>query len=137
MADNTFIFEVVTPERILLQDEAQFVLAPELTGYLGILKNHSPMIAALKIGVLRYTTEDKQIGKVSISGGFLEVVHNEVRVLAETAEVGPEIDVLRAKAAYERARKRLEASDSQINQARAQIALQRALARLKAADIEP
>ena len=64
----------------------------------------------------------------------MEVIYNEVRVLAETAEQGSEIDVLRAKAAKERAEKRLQLKDENINHGRAEMAMRRAMARLKAAD---
>ncbi|SHG92889.1 ATP synthase F1 subcomplex epsilon subunit [Thermosyntropha lipolytica DSM 11003] len=134
MAENTFILEVITPEEILLREEVQFVVVPETQGELGVLKNHAPMIAALNIGVLRYTDAAGEVKKVAISGGFMEVIYNEARVLAETAEKGSEIDVLRAQEALKRAKRRLEQRDESIDFARAQKALQRAIARLKAAD---
>lgn len=136
MAENTFILEVVTPERILFKDEVQFVVAPAVEGELGILRNHAPMVAALKIGVLRYKDADGQTKRMAISGGFIEVIDNTARVLAETAEHGDEIDVLRAKASRERALKRLAERDENINFTRAQLSLQRAMARLKAAGVE-
>jgi len=134
MADNTFMLEIVTPEQILFKDEVQFVVVPELMGELGVLKNHAPLIAALDIGVLRYTDVNGAVKKVAISGGFMEVIYNEARVLAETAERGTDIDVLRAKAAKERAMKRLEQKSDEINHQRAVLAMNRAMARLKAAD---
>lgn len=134
MAENTFMLEIITPEEILLREEVQFVVVPETQGELGVLKNHAPMIAALNIGVLRYTDASGAVKKVAISGGFMEVIYNEARVLAETAERGEEIDVLRAKEALERAKRRLDQRDESIDFARAQRALQRAIARLKAAD---
>jgi len=134
VADNTFMVEIVTPEQILLKDEIQFLVVPELNGELGVLKNHAPMIAALDIGVLRYTDPEGKVKKIALSGGFMEVIYNEVRVLAETAEQGSEIDILRAKAAKERAEKRLQLQDENINSGRAEMAMRRAMARLKAAD---
>jgi len=135
MAENTFMLEIVTPEQILFRDEVQFVVAPAVEGELGILRNHAPLVAALKIGVLRYKDAQGQEKKIAMSGGFMEVVDNTVRVLAETAEHGHEINVLRAKAAAERARQRLMQRDENINYTRAQLAMQRALARLKAAGV--
>lgn len=134
MAENTFMLEIITPEEILLREEVQFVVVPETQGELGVLKNHAPMIAALNIGVLRYTDAAGEVKKVAISGGFMEVIYNEARVLAETAERGSEIDILRAQESLKRARKRLEQRDESIDFARAQRSLQRAIARLKAAD---
>ncbi len=134
MADNTFMVEIVTPEQILFKGEAQFLVVPELNGELGVLKNHAPMIAALDVGVLRYTDPDSKVKKIALSGGFMEVIYNEVRVLAETAEHGSEIDILRAKAAKERAEKRLQLRDENVNAGRAEMAMRRAVARLKAAE---
>ncbi|MGI6413280.1 MAG: F0F1 ATP synthase subunit epsilon [Syntrophomonadaceae bacterium] len=133
MAENTFMLEIVTPERILFKDEVQLVVVPAVEGEMGIMKNHAPLVAGLKIGVLRYKDSSDSQAKIAVSGGFIEVVDNVARVLAETAEFGSEIDVLRAKAAKERAERRLSQRTEDINYARAQLALQRALARLKAA----
>ncbi|MEA4925144.1 MAG: F0F1 ATP synthase subunit epsilon [Syntrophomonadaceae bacterium] len=131
---GTFMLEIVSPEDRIFKDEVQFMVVPEVTGELGVLKNHAPMIAALKIGVMRYTDPDGAIKKMAVSGGFMEVMGNEARVLAETAEPGAQIDVLRAKAAKERAEQRIAAKAEDTNMVRAQMALQRAIARLKAAE---
>jgi len=134
MAESTFMLEIVTPEEILLKDEIQFMVAPGAEGELGIMKNHAPLVAALNIGVLRYKNSNGVKKNMAISGGFIEVVDNAARVLAETAEAGENIDVLRAKAALERAQKRLAVRSEEINHARAKMALQRAIARIKAAE---
>ena len=135
MAENTFMLEIVTPEQILFRDEVQFMVAPGAEGELGILKNHAPLVAALDIGVLRYNSDAGGAQKkMALSGGFMEVIDNVARVLAETAEQGEDIDVLRARAAKERAEKRLQAREEDINLARAELALKRAISRLKAAE---
>jgi len=131
---GTFMLEIVTPEELLFKDEIQFVVVPEVNGELGVLRNHAPLIAALNIGIMRYTDNNGAIKKVAISGGFMEVMSNEARILAETAERGSQIDVLRAKAAKERAERRLADRDATINITRAQMSLARATTRLKAAE---
>jgi len=136
MADSTFMVEIVTPERILFRDEVQFLVAPGTEGELGVLRNHAPLVGALKIGVLRYKDKNGAQKKMALSGGFMEVVDNIARVLAETAEQGDDIDILRAKAARERAEKRLQAREETVNLTRAEMALKRAIARLKAAGVE-
>lgn len=133
MADNTYMLEVVTPERVLQSNEVSFTVVPGIDGELGVLKNHAPLVAALNIGVLRYVDAEGSEKRIAISGGFIEVLDNEGRVLAETAEHGHEIDVLRAKAARERAERRLQQRAEAINYTRAEQALKRAIARLKAA----
>lgn len=134
MADSTFMVEVVTPERVLYQDEVQFLVAPGAEGELGVMRNHAPLVAALSIGVLRYRDNTGQPKRMAVSGGFMEVIDNVARILAETAEHGDDVDVMRAKAARERAEKRLQARDDNLNLARAEMALKRAIARLKAAN---
>lgn len=133
MADNTFMLEIVTPERILFKDEAQFLVAPGVDGEIGVMKNHAPLVAALKIGVLRYTNSVGKSNRIAMSGGFVEIIDNTGRIIAETAERGDDIDVLRAKAAKERAERRLAQRDETINHVRAEQALKRAISRLKAA----
>lgn len=134
MAENTFMLEVVTPEQILYKDEVQFLVAPAVEGELGVMRNHAPMVAALKIGVLRYEDASGEQKRMALSGGFIEVIDNTARILAETAEHGDEIDILRAKSSKERAERRLAERDENVNFTRAQMSLQRAIARLKAAD---
>ena len=128
------MLEIVSPEELLFKDEVQFVVVPEVNGELGVLRNHAPMIAALNIGIMRYTDTDGAIKKIAMSGGFMEVMYNEARILAETAEPGSQIDVLRAKAAKERAEARIAAKAADTNMARAEMALQRSIARIKAAE---
>ncbi len=134
MAESTFMLEIVTPEQILLRDEVQFMVAPGAEGELGIMKNHAPLVAALDIGVLRYNNASGTQKKMALSGGFMEVIDNVARVLAETAEHGEDVDILRAKAAKERAERRLQAREDNLNLARAEMALKRAISRLKAAE---
>lgn len=131
---GSFTLEVVTPEELLYKDEVQFVVVPETYGELGVLRNHAPMIAALDVGVLRYTDVNGSIKRMAVSGGFMEVMNNAARVLAETAEHGDDIDVLRAKAAKERAEARLASRADDTNMARAEAALKRAIARIRATE---
>ncbi|MGE5370510.1 MAG: F0F1 ATP synthase subunit epsilon [Solirubrobacterales bacterium] len=133
---GTFMLEIVTPERIALSEEVQFLVVPAFEGELGVLMNHAPMVAGLQVGVLRYMAQDGQWAHMAISGGFIEVIDNDVKVLVETSEHGTEIDILRAKQAKDRAEKRLAEREDQISYTRAQLALARAMARIKAAQAE-
>ncbi|MBS4025937.1 MAG: F0F1 ATP synthase subunit epsilon [Clostridia bacterium] len=129
------MLEVVTPERKVFSEEVSGIVVPATEGSLGVLSNHAPLITGLQIGVIKFTQEGK-IRKMAISGGFMEVKENKVIVLADTAELGSEIDVLRAKEAKERAEKRLTDREASIDYGRVHLALHRALARLKAGDGE-
>ncbi|AVX29968.1 MULTISPECIES: F0F1 ATP synthase subunit epsilon [unclassified Carboxydocella] len=132
MAENTIKLEVVTPDRKVVSEEVEMVVAPAAEGYLGILANHAPLITSLQIGVLKYTAGGQE-QKLAISGGFLEVKDNRAVVLAEAAERPEEIDVQRALAAKERAERRLAERSADIDMVRAEVALKRALNRLKVA----
>lgn len=132
MSDKKVKVEIITPERIVFGADVEFVVVPGEEGYLGILANHAPMVAALKIGVMK-VVEDKQEIKMAISGGFMEINQNKLVVLADTAERGDEVDVIRAKKAKERAEQRLSSRTHDIDIVRAEMALRRAVARLKAA----
>ena len=130
---GTFELRVVSPEGNVLKEDAEFVVLPGEAGELGILPDHAPLIAGLKIGVLRYT-KDGIIKRVAISGGFVEVADNKVTVLADTAEPGEMIDLARATAALERAEQRLSQRTAEMDVRRAEFALRKALARISAAE---
>lgn len=131
MDEKEFRLEVITPERQVVGEDAEFLVAPALTGEVGVLKNHAPMVAALKIGVMRFTVDGK-VQHTAISSGLLEVTGEKVLVLADTAEMGADIDLDRARAARERAEERLKQKEAEINLERAQLAMQRAVNRIQA-----
>lgn len=126
----TFNLNVVAPNGQILDKEVEFVVLPSDEGELGILANHAPLIAGLQPGVMRYT-EDGKVNKISVCGGFVEVVNNKVSVLASTAEKAEMIDVDRAMAAKERAQKRLQDKSPDVDLLRAEMALKRAVTRLQ------
>ncbi|MFN4132592.1 MAG: ATP synthase F1 subunit epsilon, partial [Caldimicrobium sp.] len=97
---------------------------------------HAPMVAAIKIGPLRYRVGDREEW-IAVSGGFCEVSKNKITFLVEAAERAYEIDVERALRAKERAEKRIQeyqAKIAEIDYVRARAALQRALTRLLVAE---
>ncbi len=127
--------EVVTPDKSVVSDEAQIVVAPGAYGEFGVLPGHTTFLTTLQLGMIRYKDQGGSERIVFVNGGFAEVKLNTVTVLAESAERRRDIDVERAKAAVKRAEQRLaEASRREdVDFRRAQAALQRALARLKVA----
>jgi len=128
--------EVVTPYRQVLHTQAESIIVPAVEGYLGIMTNHAPLVAGLTAGVLRYGPAHGEKERVAVSGGFVEVTNNKVTVLADTAELASEIDVLRAWEARRRAEARLRSRAANIDYARAEAALKRAMARLQAAGVD-
>ena len=127
------MLEVVTPERQLAQATVDEVQLPGKNGYLGILPGHAPLLTELGIGELSFRSGG-QTAYASVGGGYAEVLPGQVIVLADVAERAEEIDVDRARAARERAEKRLaDTSKADTNWARAEVALKRALVRLQVA----
>lgn len=127
----TLELEVATPDRLLVKDQVSEVQIPGLTGYLGVLPEHAPLLSELGSGLLTYTIGGKSHSLV-VSGGWVEVLPTGARVLAAVAERPNEIDLKRAQEALDRAEKRLrEAGDWDI--ARALRAAERARARMEAA----
>lgn len=132
MADK-ILLEVVTPERKVLSERVDIVVAPGTEGEFGVLPNHVPFLSTLKVGELRYRSGSAS-RHIAIMGGYAEVLPDRVTVLSPAAEEATEIDVVRAKAARERAERRIAEAKDRIEFAQAQAALQRALARLKVAE---
>ena len=134
MAENIKL-EVVTPEKVVVSEEAQIVASPGTLGEFGVLIGHTPFLTTLKTGVVRYTDAQGTERYLFASGGFAEALPDKVTILAESAERRKDIDLNRAQAALERAQKRLaqERSKEQIDIARAQAALERALVRISLA----
>jgi F-type H+-transporting ATPase subunit epsilon len=136
---GTIRLEVVTPEKIVVSEEAQIVMAPGVLGEFGVLIGHTPFLTALKNGAVRFNDSKGDEHSIFVSGGFAEVLPDQVMILAESAERRRDIDVERARAALERAQKRLAEmrAKEEIDFTRAQAALQRAILRLRIAENRP
>ena len=103
---EALILEVVTPERELVRESVAEVQLPALSGYLGILPGHTPLLTELGIGPLIYKKASES-GYIAVMGGFAEVLPERVTVLAEAAEPSAEIDAARARADLAEAEKKL------------------------------
>jgi F-type H+-transporting ATPase subunit epsilon len=128
---ETIQLEVVTPERQVLDEQAEYIEIPALTGYIGVLPGHAPLITELSVGEISYRT-GAATRRLAVAWGFAEVLAHKVTILAETAERAEEIDVARAQAAKHRAEEAIRAAGAEGNP-EAQAALQRAAARLEVA----
>jgi F-type H+-transporting ATPase subunit epsilon len=129
---NTFQLEIVTPAKLVVKDAAEEAQIPGLSGYLGILPGHAPLITELGVGVITYKASGAA-HTLSVAWGFAEVLPGKVTILAEAAERPQEIDVERAQKSKDRAEERLKSNDPQIDYTRAEDALQRAETRLNVA----
>ncbi|MEF3309069.1 F0F1 ATP synthase subunit epsilon [Paenibacillus sp. GYB004] len=127
---STFLLEVVTPERKVYAQDVNMIVVKGVYGELGILPNHIPLVSPLKIAPVAVKIGNKT-EYIAVNGGFMEVRKDKVVILAESAEMPASIDVDRARAAKERAEKRLaEARKDEIDFRRAELALQRAMNRI-------
>lgn len=129
---ETFELELATPERLLVRESVTEAQIPGKEGYLGVLPGHAPLLSELNPGFLSYTARGQKF-YLALSGGFVEVMPEKVRVLAVNAEKSDEIDVARAEAALKRAQERLAQPVAGVDVARALSASMRAMARLETA----
>ena len=102
-----FKLSIVTPEKVFYEAEVVALTVPGSEGYLGILAHHAPLITAIKPGKIEFRDTEDQVHLLAVSGGFLEVSGNLATILADAAEDVDEIDIERARAAYEREKNRL------------------------------
>ncbi len=124
--------KIITPQKILVDEEVDAVFSKSEDGEFGILPGHIAYMTDLAIGVTEYRSEGKK-NFVSILGGVIQVKDNNAVILSDTAELGEEIDIPRARAAFERAEARLQTAAPDVDVHRAQVSLARAVARINAA----
>ncbi|MFA5109065.1 MAG: ATP synthase F1 subunit epsilon [Patescibacteria group bacterium] len=107
-------FEIVTPERVVLQQEILQITVPTTSGEITILPDHIPLVSVLQPGVIELKLPDGSPEIMSVSGGFIEVRKDKIVVLADTAERAEELDETRiqeAKARAEELKKNAKAED--------------------------
>jgi F-type H+-transporting ATPase subunit epsilon len=127
------LLEVVTPEKLLLSQEVDEVIAPGSEGDFGVLPGHCHFISLLRIGELRYRVGGA-MNYISVLSGFAEVTPQKVTILADVAEKAEEIDVERAQAAVEKAQRRLETGGLPSDVEEAKVSLEKARLRKKIAE---
>lgn len=135
----TLKLRIITPERVVLEQEVEQVTATAVDGQLSILPNHEPLVTPLAIDILQYKytspeTKHKEEDFAAIMGGVLEVKNNEVTVLSDVAELDTEVDAARAKQAKERAEAEKTTKTDKLDVYVAEMAISRAIARLKATE---
>ena len=145
MADGESVslrLELVAPRGPVFEGDVEMVVVPAVTGEIGILPRHAPLVAQLAIGQLRALTGEGKWLTFAVAEGFVKVQFNKVIVLADTAEEASAIDVARAEKGVERALQRLEMirtgtvpEDDIVDPYREQLALKRARNRLKVAQM--
>jgi len=84
---KTFTLEVVSPESIIWSGQAEMLVTRTTDGEIGVLADHEPTMAALATGSTVITAEGGEQTTLAIHGGFLQILHNEVTLLTDRAEV--------------------------------------------------
>jgi F-type H+-transporting ATPase subunit epsilon len=125
--------QIVSAERSLVNETVDEVEIPGHDGYFGVLPGHTPLLAALSVGTLRYR-QGSENHYLLIAFGFAEVQPDRVTILAQIAEKAEEIDLGRAAAAKTRAEERMASSSADVDVERARIAMLKALVRLQVAE---
>ena len=100
--------EVVTPEKVILQTEADYVTIPGMVGELGILPGHLPVLTSMDSGVLSFKNGAKNT-KIALHYGFAQVHDDKITLLAKMAEDGSGMDMERCRDAREKAQAELRA----------------------------
>ena len=131
MAEKAFKLEIISPRKVVFSGDVMSFSAPGVVGAFQVLYNHAPMISALNVGEVKLRNLQGAEKKYATSGGFVEVLKNQVTLLAETVESQEDIDRARAESARDRASKRLADRQPDIDLERARAALARALNRLR------
>ena len=140
MSENKLQLSIVTPERLVLDEDVDQVNVPGVEGDLGILYDHAPILTTMRPGRFSYELhgeKGRETTHMVVSGGYLEVTDNRVIVLAEAVEFLDEIDQERAKASLIKAEEMLSSADLSDDEfVEAQQKLFRAIARLEPTEVE-
>ena len=121
--------QIITAERAVFTGQVDALVAPGVSGQLGILPNHAPLMTVLQPGELMVRADGDE-SYLALSGGYLEVLGNRVTILADAAEDVDEIDEARAQEALERAQQRVASRESDADLQRAVASLRRAQVRV-------
>ncbi len=128
----TIHVDIVSAEKEIYSGKAEMVFAPLVTGEVGVLPRHAPLLARMKAGEVRVRTDNNEDLYFYVSGGLLEVQPYVVTVLADTALRAKDLDEAAALKAKERAEDALKNRQANIDYAKAQAELAEAVAQLRA-----
>lgn len=130
---DTFLLEIVTPERVFMQDQVEMIVFNSTSGEVGVMPHHADLAAAVTAGPLR-VRRNGVWNEVFVSNGFIEIFLGAAHMLVQTAEWPDEIDRHRAEEALERAQRRMKHRKSGQDFIRAKASIARALARMRVFD---
>lgn len=130
---NKLTLKVLTPERIVLDQEVDEVVARAIDGELAVLPDHEPLLTALAIDILRYKVGRDEM-TAAIMGGVMEVNNNEITILSDLAELDVEVDEAKAHQDKDKAEAERTQKVDKLDVYLTEMAISRSIARLKAAE---
>ena len=131
----TFNLIIVSAERKIFEGEVKQIQATGVEGELGILPGHTPLLTAIKPGIVKFTLQDGNEEVIYVSGGFLEVQPNIVTVLADIAIRGSELDADRIREAKRKAEENIVSHASDVDHDLLIAKLSKELAKLRAYEL--
>ncbi|MDE7289621.1 MAG: ATP synthase F1 subunit epsilon [Oscillospiraceae bacterium] len=132
----SFSLSVVTPEKVFFDGETTQIIVRTTDGDIGVLANHTSIVADLPSGPLKVKQADGSWRIAAISTGLLKVGGNKVSILANAVEWADEIDVEWAKRSEEDARRRLQEKQDKHELDLAELKLMRALNRISVSSMK-
>lgn len=124
--------QIITPVKVVFEDEVNEVIVPTPSGYIGILPQHVSLVTRVSEGELTIKKQGKS-EFLAVTGGFLQVAHNTITILADYAVRSEEIEVAKAEEAKKRAEKLMEEHLSERDFAQVEAELRKSLLELKVA----
>ena len=135
-----FKFKLVSLSGTQFDDEVYEVLLPTLTGEIGVLQGHMPLVSVAKIGIISVrrerTTPDRELEYFATNGGVIEVVDGELHVLVDEADHADTINEAEAQAAFERAQQMKAEATDEVSLEHAQQLVDRHAVRLQVASLK-
>ena len=131
---NTFSLKILAADKVFYQGQCQSLVIPTTDGQYGIQANHENEIAAVNIGIAKFTDADGVRHEAVLSTGFCKVENNAVIVMVETAERPEEIDRVAAEREASDARQALKHRKNVTDEKRAQARMVRSMSRIRAKD---
>ena len=131
---NTFSLKILVADKVFYQGLAQSLIIPTSDGQYGIQANHENEIAAVQVGIAKFTDGNGKRHTAVLSEGICKIEDNEIIIMVETAERPEEIDRLAAEREAADAKQALEHHQNVTDARRAQAKMVRAMSRIRATD---
>lgn len=91
--NNTFAFDLVSPEKKLVSEPAKMVVVPGEQGDFGVLPKHSALVSSIRPGILTvHGNDNEKPTRIFVAGGFADVTPSSCTVLAEEAVMVDDLD---------------------------------------------